>query len=170
MFDVFIGHHENKVDSKGRMSIPSDFRKVLDDKDQSRDPGTPPRMLMVFGDERRQYVEVLTMKRLAILTKKIRRLDHGDPRRADLETLIYEQSQQLIVDETGRIVMPPRARQKLGLDDRALVLGRGDTFRIWNPDTHAALFARPAADPRVGYDPNKDPMEYVDGDDEDDEA
>jgi len=170
VFDVFIGHHENKIDSKGRVSIPADFRKVLDEKDRDREPGTLPRMVMIFGDDRRDFLEVMSMRRLAILNKKIRRLPEYDRRRLDLENMIYERAQQLVLDDTGRIVLPPYARGKLGLEDKALILGRGDTFRIWHPDTHATKFVRPPADPKTGYDPDKDPMEYIGGDDEDDEA
>lgn len=169
MFDVFIGHHENKIDSKGRMSIPADFRKVLDEKDPKREPGSLPRLLMVFGDARRDYIEVMTMSRLAALTKKINRFAPLDPRRLDLELFVFEMAQQLVIDETGRIVLPPRGRDKLDLGDRALLLGRGDTFRIWNPETHAAKFARPAPVPEIGFDPDRDPMEYLGGDDDDED-
>ncbi len=162
MFDVFIGRHENKIDTKGRMSIPADFRKVLDGGDQTREPGSFPRLHLILGDERRGYLEGMTMQRVATIRRQIMRMKPRDPRRIDLEELFYINSVQLAVDETGRIVVPPAARRKLDLGERALVLGRGESFEIWDPDTREASYRRPAADPEIGYDPDDDPMVYLD--------
>ncbi len=161
MFDVFIGRHENKIDAKGRMSIPAEFRKVLDKGDPERDVGTYPRLLLVVGDERTDYVEGMTVERGANLRRQIRRMDVADPRRLDLEEVLYELSVQISVDETGRIVVPPAAREKLGLGDKAMIVGRGETFQVWEPGTRLAKKTRPAAVPEIGYEPTKDPMSYL---------
>ena len=49
-------------------------------------------------------------------------------------------------DETGRCVLPPMMRELGEIAGRALFLGTGDTFEIWNPD---ALLAQPGLDPRM---------------------
>ena len=41
----------------------------------------------------------------------------------------------LTVDETGRIVLPARLRQKIGIDGEAYFIAMGDTFQIWKPET-----------------------------------
>ncbi len=64
------------------------------------------------------------------IRKQIMRFAKADKRRLDLEKLYYINAVQLAVDETGRIVVPPVIRKKLGLTDRALILGRGETFEI----------------------------------------
>ncbi len=166
MFDVFIGRHENKIDAKGRMSIPAEFRKVLDQGDPDRDAGAYPRLLLVIGDERTPYVQGMTVARGATLRRQIRRLKPADPRRIDLEEVLYELSVQIAVDETGRIVVPPAAREKLGLSDKAMMVGRGETFQIWEPETRMAKRSRPAAAPELGYDPEEDPMVHLESEEE----
>ncbi len=166
MFDVFIGRHENKIDAKGRMSIPADFRKVLDRGDPERDPGAFPRLLLIIGDERRDYLEGMTVTRGATVRRQIRRMKPQDPRRIDMEDIFYELSVQIAVDETGRIVVPPAAREKLGLSDKALVVGRGETFQIWDPETRLAKRSRPAPAPEIGYDPDEDPMVHLECEEE----
>ena len=171
MFDVFIGQHENKIDAKARLSIPADFRKVIDQGHQDREPGTAATFLLVFGDERTPYLEGMTLARLKKITKQIRRMPKSDPRRNQLEEAIYEKSQQLVLDDTGRIVLPARGRDKLGIsaNDTVVFAGRGDSFRLWKPEAHATATERPPADPTIDYDPDRDPMDYLDGDEDDEE-
>ena len=168
MFDVFIGQHENKIDAKARLSIPASFRKVIEQGHQDREPGTPATFLLVFGDERTPYLEGMTLQRLKAINKKIRRMDRADPRRKQLEETIYEKSAQLVLDDTGRIVLPPKGREKLGIGANGMLIfaGRGDSFRIWKPESHASATERPPADPSIGYDPDLDPMDYLDGDED----
>jgi MraZ protein len=40
------------------------------------------------------------------------------------------------VDETGRLVLPAKLRQKIGLDKEAFFIATGDTFQIWKPETY----------------------------------
>ena len=42
------------------------------------------------------------------------------------------------MDETGRLVLPLKLREKIGLTvpGEALFLAAGDTFQIWKPETY----------------------------------
>ena len=166
MFDVFIGHQENKIDAKGRLSIPSDFRKVIENGHKDREPGALAIFVLVFGDERTDFLQGMTVQQFDRVKRQILRMKKGDPRRKDLEETVFEKSQFMVLDDTGRIVLPPRGRDKLGVaaNEMLVFTGRGDTFRIWKPEDHAAKTERPAADPEFGYDPDLDPMDYLDGD------
>ena len=46
----FTGEHTQKVDGKGRMSIPADFRRVLESQDPDWTDGLNPRMYLLYGD------------------------------------------------------------------------------------------------------------------------
>ncbi|MDG1769388.1 MAG: MraZ N-terminal domain containing protein, partial [Yoonia sp.] len=46
----FTGEHIQKVDGKGRMSIPADFRRVLESQDPDWTDGLNPRMYLLYGD------------------------------------------------------------------------------------------------------------------------
>jgi len=172
VLDVFIGQHENKIDGKARLSIPSQFRKIIESGDTDREAGSLPNFVLIFGDERTDYLEGLTIKQYNKMTRKLRKMDKGDPRRQQMELILYSLAQLMTLDETGRIVMPPKGRAKLALNANDMVefTGAGDSFRVKKAAGEAERQAeRPAAKPDIGYHPDTNPMDYFSGDDEDDE-
>ena len=50
-----------------------------------------------------------------------------------LERLFHGQSFPTSVDDTGRLVIPQRLREKIGIKAEAYFIASGDTFQIWNP-------------------------------------
>ena len=55
-----------------------------------------------------------------------------------LQRLFHGQSFPTAIDETGRLVLPAKLRQKIGLDKEAFFIAAGDTFQIWQPETYEA--------------------------------
>ena len=78
-----------------------------------------------------------------------------------MERLYSAQSIETEVDNTGRIVLPAKLREKLGLDGMARFVASGDTFEIWHPDTYDAMVE---AEIDEELDPDIDPSAYLDGD------
>ena len=58
-----------------------------------------------------------------------------------MERLYNGQSLSASVDETGRIVLPLKQRQKIDIEDKAYFVAMGDTFQIWKPETYHATEA-----------------------------
>lgn len=133
MARTFRGESRNKVDGKGRVSIPSSFRRVLVASDPDWTDGQQAQMVIVYGLERQKYLECFTMTAIAEVDEKIQRLPRGSSQRRALETIYSGMADTVSVDETGRFVLPQKARTKLGLKDEAQFLATGDTFQIWHP-------------------------------------
>ena len=53
-----------------------------------------------------------------------------------LERLFSGLSEPAKVDETGRIVLSSKLRQKIGIEGEAFFIASGDTFQIWKPETY----------------------------------
>jgi len=130
------GHH--KVDSKGRVSIPALFRRVLEAEDPACERGGNPELVIVYGDERRKYLEVYTMNAIAEVDDMIAAKPRGSNERRMLERMFNGQSFPTSVDETGRLVLPAKLRRKIRLDKEAFFFATGDTFQIWNPEVYEA--------------------------------
>ena len=128
------GHH--KVDTKGRVSIPASFRRVLEEADPNWREGDNPELVIVYGDHRRSFLECYTMEAIDEVDAKIDALPRGSMERKMLQRLFHGQSFPTSVDETGRLVLPAKLRLKIGLDNEAFFIGAGDTFQIWRPDTY----------------------------------
>ncbi|WP_212523587.1 division/cell wall cluster transcriptional repressor MraZ [Actibacterium sp. MT2.3-13A] len=136
----FRGEYTFKVDGKGRVSIPALFRRVLEAGDDAWVDGKRPELVIVYGDRTQNYLEVYTMRAIGALEDKIARLPSGALKRK-LTKRISGLSHQTEVDPDGRLVIPQRLREKIGLDKEAYFIATGDTFQVWNPDTYAEIEA-----------------------------
>jgi len=130
----FQGESLNKVDGKGRVSIPVKFRRVLQNSDKDYTPGGAPRLYIAYGDPKKSYLECLSGDAYDEIDAMIQAEQRGTPLRKALEYLYYSKCDETTVDDTGRLVLPPAARDKIALDGEALFQGKGDQFHILNPD------------------------------------
>ncbi|MEX0286431.1 MAG: division/cell wall cluster transcriptional repressor MraZ [Paracoccaceae bacterium] len=132
----FRGESHHKVDSKGRVSIPASFRRVLEAEDPNWKSGEAPELVIVYGDKRRSFLECYTMNAIEEVDDKIDALPRGSMERKALQRMFHGQSFPTTVDETGRLVLPAKLRQKIGLEGEAFFISAGDTFQIWKPETY----------------------------------
>ena len=58
----FRGESVHKVDSKGRVSVPAPFRRVLEEGDPDWTPGANPNLVLVYGRMGRNCLEGYSMK------------------------------------------------------------------------------------------------------------
>lgn len=149
MFQGFTGEHRQKVDGKARVLVPLAFRRQLEEGDPGRNEPRC-RAVLVYGDDRRRFVECYPIAGYDTLKSRIRGLPAGSLQRRALERQLISRAATVELDEDGRLVLPPQVRDKLGLDpDRIkagpdLVLaGTLDTFQIWTlPEYEADLAAQ----------------------------
>lgn len=155
----FRGESQHKVDTKGRVSIPASFRRVLEAGDPNWKSGDNPELVIVYGDARRTYLECYTIEAIEEVDAKIDRMPRGSVQRKALQRLIHGQSFPTTVDETGRLVLPAKLRGKINLEAEAFFIAAGDTFQIWKPEAYAAeeeIWADELPD-------DVDPLSFLDG-------
>ena len=132
----FRGESHHKVDAKGRVSIPALFRRVLEAGDPDWKDGLRPQLVIVYGDHRRKFLECYTVEAIDEVDAKIDSMPRGSMERRMLERLIHGQSLPTEVDSDGRLLLPQKLREKIGLDKEAFFIASGDTFQIWQPETY----------------------------------
>ena len=136
--DRFVSTFTNKIDAKGRVSIPASFRAVLTRDSYAGGEGSGiycyPSLdapALDAGGER--------------LAKKIDGLLSGLPDYSDerdqLSVALYSDVQVLNIDGDGRIVLPPALRQQAGITTEVTFVGMGDKFQIWEPKAFEAYRA-----------------------------
>lgn len=162
----FRGNYTQKVDAKGRVSIPAKFCRVLEACDPDWAEGLPATLYVVFGDPRRKFAECYSAESMANIEARIDALRPGTPRRLALEEVYYTNSEEIGVDSTGRIVMPKSVRDKIKLagEGEAVFRATGDRFQIWNEadcDTGDSSATRAVLDV---LGPDRDIAELLDGD------
>lgn len=138
MAGMFIGESVHKVDSKGRVSIPADFRRVLQDCDPKYDPDKGARVTIIYGDRRRNHLECYTAQAMEEVFERIKALPRGSKNRRMIEVMFTSQAHAATVDETGRLVLPAKLRDRVGITNEAVFMATGDTFQIVSTATYEA--------------------------------
>ena len=123
---LFLGTIENKLDQKGRISVPADFRMVVKN---STFQG-----IILFHSFTNKCIEGCSMERMEMLSDATDNLDLFSEENDNLNSLIFSDARQLSFDVTGRIVIPSDLLEFAGIKNSALFVGKGKTFQIWNPD------------------------------------
>lgn len=126
------------MDAKGRVSIPAAFRRVLEENDPDWTEGLNPNLIIVYGDKSRKFLEGYSITAMDKVDDRIDALPRGSRHRRLLERTFSGQAVQIQVDETGRLVLSPKLREKIGITAEAFFIASGDTFQIWQPDAYAA--------------------------------
>lgn len=127
MRPLFLGTHINKVDRKGRVSVPSVFRAVLGDQLQSGVALFPhlEKTCLIGGGA--DY-----------LTEIAESLDSSFAMFSDEEeNLVWNMlgaSHQLMFDDGGRILLPRDLLDAAEITDQAAFVGMGKRFQIWQPE------------------------------------
>lgn len=134
----FRGESVHKVDAKGRVSIPAAFRRVLEENDPDWTEGLNPNLVLVYGDATRKFLEGFSITAMDDVDDKIDKLPRGSRNRRMMERMFSGQAQQLQVDETGRLVLSQKLRDKVGITTEAFFIASGDTFQIWEPAKYEA--------------------------------
>ncbi|MSU89800.1 division/cell wall cluster transcriptional repressor MraZ [Rhodobacteraceae bacterium 2CG4] len=132
----FRGESVHKVDSKGRVSIPAPFRRVLEDGDPDWVSGAQPNLVLVYGLRGRPCLEGYSLKGIEEVDDMISALPRYSPEREALERMINTQSIYAQVDENGRMVLPAKLRERIGVKAEATFAGMGDKFQIWEPSAY----------------------------------
>ena len=128
--DRFVGTHENRLDAKGRVSVPARYRELL----RAGLEADAPVRLMLRPARKLDCIECWPPARFERLA---RTLDELDPLSDEYEvraTIIYGRTTEADLDREGRIVVPAKLAARAKLKDRVAFLGKGDMFQIWEPD------------------------------------
>lgn len=132
----FRGESVHKVDQKGRVSVPAPFRRVLEEGDPDWIDGLNPNFVLIYGMPGAARLEGYTIRGIGEIDQAVSRMPRFSKARAILERTLNTKSVYAQVDENGRIVLPARLRELIGLDGEALFAGMGDRFQVWAPDAY----------------------------------
>ena len=127
---LFLSTHVNRIDKKGRVSVPASFRSALD---QDSFNG-----IIAFRSYKLAAIEGVSMQRMKVISESVDNLDLFSEDQDDFASTIFADAHQLNFDSDGRIILPEDLRTHANLEDQVAFVGRGKTFQLWNPDAFAA--------------------------------
>lgn len=125
---LLVGRHVNRIDRKGRVSVPKQFRDAL-----ARD-GATFAGIYVYPSLSAPAIEACSEEFLYRVSESIGDLPFLSPDQSDLATALLGEAQALPFDPEGRIILPAKLTEYAGIDGgEAEFVGRGQWFQIWNP-------------------------------------
>ncbi len=123
---LFLSSYENRLDTKGRISVPASFRASV--------AGEKFAGVVLYRSFTNNCIEGLTMSRMEQMATATDKMGIFDSELDDLSALLFADARQLAFDVTGRIIIPADMLKHAGITDTAVFVGRGNSFQIWNPD------------------------------------
>lgn len=129
----FEGEYVNKIDGKGRTSLPASFRAELE--------GSEFKGIVLFKSLEDNCFIGSDLEYLKNLFYRVsRQFGPNSPQMKSFRRNVINKSKRLSVDMDGRMVMPKALQDEIGLTGQILYAGGGDRFEIWNPESFEAAF------------------------------
>ena len=127
---LFLSSFEKQIDKKGRVSVPPAFRAVLQNQNFNG--------VIMYPSFVHGCIEACGMDRIEALHAQMESLDPFSEERDAFATAILGGSVQLPLDGEGRVVIPENLLADAKIAGKAVFVGKGATFEIWEPGAHAA--------------------------------
>ncbi|HIC28455.1 MAG TPA: division/cell wall cluster transcriptional repressor MraZ [Rhodospirillales bacterium] len=126
---LFVGRYVNKIDKKGRVSVPKPFRLAFVEQSFSGLFAYPLFKFNAFEACGEEFMERLS--------DSLEDLPMFSDEQDDL-SVILESAHRLPFDPEGRITLPREILKATGITNQTLFVGRGRRFQIWQPQAYEA--------------------------------
>ena len=119
------GEYRFKVDDKGRVSLPSKFRKVIS-RDLVVTLNPVDECLWVFEPEGfNRWIDQLFVDRFG-------KFDSSSMQHIKLRSKLKRRSEDVQIDASGRIMLPAKMRGAVGIDKDVVIVGNTGYFEVWD--------------------------------------
>ncbi len=142
---LFTGHTVNKVDRKGRVSVPANFRNELA---KLSFPG-----VVVFpSPENLPALDGAGIDWLENLSANFGSANPFAPKLPKSRMALFGQVERLNFDPEGRVILTRELMDHTNISDAAAFIGMGETFQIWHPEAGAAMLNNAIAGASAEFD------------------
>ena len=126
----FLGTHQNRLDAKGRVSVPAPFRTALRARGEANGNGTH---LVLRPSHQHPCIEAWPTAEFEALSAPLNRLDLFSQQHDDLAASLYADAFPVEADKEGRIILQDSLVAHAGLTEAVVFMGLGRIFQIWEP-------------------------------------
>ena len=122
---MFLSTYENKLDKKGRVSVPASFRSYLSNLGYNG--------VICYPSFNNQSIEAWPQDRVEKISNSIDNLNPFEEKRDFFATSILSESANLQFDSEGRISLTSKLLKHAKIKNSMVFVGQGKTFQIWEP-------------------------------------
>ncbi len=123
---MFLSNYENKIDKKGRVSVPATFRSHLNSLGYNG--------FISYPSFNHSALEACSQDRIEKISNTIDSLNPYEEKRDYFATSILSESENLQFDTEGRISLSNKLLDHAKIKNNVLFVGLGKTFQIWEPN------------------------------------
>jgi len=123
--DLFVSQFVNRIDKKGRVTFPSQFRKIL--------PKNSKNEIILFKSLKFRSIEGCSSQRINKIANKIEELDIFSDDQDDFATSIFSEIIPTNIDKEGRFLIPENLKLYSNISNEVTFIGQGHYFQIWEP-------------------------------------
>ena len=123
--NVLMGHAPAKIDEKGRLKVPSGFRKIIEEK-YGQD------CFITSTDGERALVYPLPV--WYDFQSRLAKVPSASQAKTKLLERVNYYGQVASIDQQGRVLVPAVLRNVAGIADDVVVLGNTDHLIVWNEE------------------------------------
>ena len=120
---MFLSIFENRLDKKGRVSVPASYRAHLSSLGYNG--------IICFPSFNNQSIEAWSQDRIEKISNSIDTLNPFDEKKDYFATSILSESINLQFDSEGRILLTQKLLKHAKIKNSMLFVGQGKTFQIW---------------------------------------
>jgi MraZ protein len=124
---LFTGLVVNKVDRKGRVSVPAPFRAALTGQSFHGIVAYP-------AADGTRAIEGCGIDWLEQLSARFATANPFAPQFRNVQMAIFSNVDQLNFDGEGRVLLTPKLIEHANITEQAAFVGLGDKFQIWRPE------------------------------------
>lgn len=138
---LFLGNHTNKVDRKGRVSVPATFRKHLS-TDEAMGFVAIPSFPNPDDENDLPYLEAMGYPQLHAMQEAVAN-SYGiySEEYQSFTELTFGMASELTFDTDGRVVLPQLLLDHAQISESAVFWGLGSRFLILSPENHQKKLA-----------------------------
>ena len=122
---MFLSTFENKLDKKGRVSVPASYRAYLSNIGYNG--------IICFPSFNNQSIEAWSQDRIEKISNAIDSLNPFEEKKDFFATSILSESSSFQFDNEGRISLTQKLLKHAKIRHSMLFVGQGKTFQIWEP-------------------------------------
>ena len=126
-----IGEYAHKMDAKGRVAFPANFRKTISEgANLVIAPSPSSNCLYVYLKD--DYIAWVDEMFEGIGGYDVNNEDH-----VEMKSFLMGAARDAELDGAGRIAVTPRYREEFGLSSEVILVGNGNRVEIWDPHRRA---------------------------------
>jgi len=122
---LFLDTFVNRIDRKGRVSVPAPFRAVLE--------GQKFHGLIALPSFKSPAIECAGIDWMERINANLGQIDLFSDSHDDLTATLFPDAKRIAFDGEGRVVLPEALTRHAQIADVAAFVGRGERFEIWQP-------------------------------------